>query len=167
MTPRLLLCTLLLVPLSAFADGVTLLGPTGLLTVPTAEVQDEGSGVLFGGRTDSLAQDDVAPDYLASIGFAPGLELGGRAAELPTSNDLSFNAKYRIWKFDAGPMFAVGATDLGGEASYFRSRYAVATFPWRTLSLTAGYGSGPDVLDGTLAGLEWRPIRYIAMFAEY
>jgi hypothetical protein len=117
---------------------------------------------------DSIPTVDGVENYLFTIGFLPGLELGGRVSNFGQglTNDLSFNAKYS-WTFDNGFALAVGGQDIGGEARNFRSRYVVATLPWRTLRFTAGYDAGPDVLDGAIGGLEWRPWSFLGVYAEY
>jgi hypothetical protein len=119
-------------------------------------------------RHDALAPRVGMDNYLFTIGFAPGLEIGGRLADfgLNRTNDLSLNAKY-AYRFDNGFALALGAQDIGGEARNFRSRYAVATLPWRELRFTAGYDWGPDVLDGAIGGIEWRPWSVLGIYAEY
>ncbi len=159
---------LLFAPALAQAQDGALSGPTGLLAVPTARVAEEGTVRTGVSWHDAVPANDGVVNYLFNIGFLPGLELGGRAADFGPglTNDLSLNAKY-AYAFDNGFALAVGAQDIGGEARNFRSRYAVATLPWHTLSFTAGHGWGPDLLDGTLAGLEWRPWPWAAVYAEY
>jgi hypothetical protein len=119
-------------------------------------------------RHDALEPRIGMDNYLFAIGFAPGLEIGGRLADfgLNRTNDLSLNAKY-AYRFDSGFALALGAQDIGGEARNFRSRYAVATLPWRDLRFTAGYDWGPDVLDGAIGGIEWRPWSVLGIYAEY
>lgn len=176
MTRRLLLAVLL-APALARAQGGTLSGPTGLLTVPTAGVVDEGVVRVGASAHDALpprggdpTYRDGVQNYLFTIGFLPGLELGGRLAQSGDfdegPNDLSFNAKY-AYRFDNGFAVALGGQDIGGEARNFRSRYLVATLPWRTLAFTAGYDWGPDVLDGPIGGIEWRPWPVLGLYAEY
>lgn len=156
----------------AQADGAALSGPTGLLTVPTAQVLAEGEVRLGANQHDSVPRYDGVLNYLVTVGFAPGLELGGRVAQTGgfdsgDLNDLSLNAKLRLWQFDFGPSIAVGGQDIGGEAQNFRSRYAVATWPWRQLAFTAGYEWGPDLPTGALGGIEWRPFSALGIYAEY
>jgi hypothetical protein len=150
------------------AQGGALSGPSGLLTVPTAEVLAEGEIRAGTSRHDALAAGADFDNHLFAIGFAPGLEIGGRLTDFPAglTNDLSLHAKVAL-RFDNGLALAAGAQDIGGEARNFRSRYAVATLPWRALNFTAGYGFGPDVLDGALAGVEWRPASFIGLYTEY
>lgn len=166
-----MLLALALLPLAAASP--TLGGATGLLTVPNADVQAEGT-VAFGAsrHNPSPARLEDVENYTLLVGFLPGLELAGRIAEGDfdagsSIRDLSFNAKYRLWGAEDGPGLAIGALDIGGEAQNFRGTYAVATLPWKTLSLSLGYGWGPDVLEGALGGLEWRPWRALSLMGEY
>jgi hypothetical protein len=171
MKASLLFLGALLAPALAHGEGGALSGPTGLLTVPTARVLDQGEVRLGVNEHDSVAQYDGVRNYLFTIGFAPGLELGGRVAQTGgfnngDLNDLSFHAKY-AYRFDNGFALAIGAQDIGGEAQNFRSRYAVATLPWRQLAFTAGYQQGPDLPQGALGGIEWRPFPALGVYAEY
>lgn len=163
-------CLAALLPLPALAQDGALSGPTGLLTVPTAGVVEEGVVRAGASWHDAVPGNDGVVNYLFNIGFAPGLEVGGRLAQFGPfegqPNDLSLNAKY-AYRFASGLSIAAGGQDIGGEAQNFRSRYAVATLPWRALHLTAGYGWGPDVLEGALGGIEWRPWPFMGAYAEY
>jgi hypothetical protein len=138
-------------------------------------------GVLAGGAS---RHDERSPlqarhldNYHFGIGFLPGLELGGRIAEdaasAPGIRDLSFNAK-ASWRTVGGLSLAVGGQDIGGEAQHFRAAYVLATLPLLgadspagAVALTAGHGFGPDVLDGALGGVEWRPWRFVSLIGEY
>lgn len=162
-------------PFAALASP-TLGGDTGLLTVPTAEVQDHGSAAFTASRHNPAPDRLVDPieNYALLMGFLPGLELAGRIVEGNRLDgrmvrDLSFNAKYRVWALENGPGIALGAQDLGGEAQFFRSAYAVGTWPLPALNLdlSLGYGWGPDVMEGVLGGVEWRPWSFIGVLGEY
>src|SRR5690348_200544 len=100
----LLFLGVLLAPAVAHGEGGALSGPTGLLAVPTAEILGEGDIRLGASEHDSVPAHDGVVNYLATVGFAPGLELGGRVVQTGTfngdTNDLSLNAKLRIWQFD-------------------------------------------------------------------
>jgi hypothetical protein len=167
---RTAVCLALLCSGPVSAQDGALSGPTGLLTVPTAQVVAEGSVRSGISWHDAVPGNDGVVNYLFNVGFAPGLEIGGRLAQFGSfggePNDLSLNAKYAL-RLDGGLALAVGGQDIGGEAQNFRSRYVVATLPWRTLQFTAGYGAGPDLLDGALGGIEWRPVPFVAAYAEY
>jgi hypothetical protein len=122
------LCALLLLPTLARAQGGALSGPTGLLTVPTAQVTVEGEARTGMTRHDSAPPRRGMDNYLFTVGFLPGLELGGRLADFGQgqTNDLSFHAKYS-YRFGNDLALAVGGQDIGGEASNFRSRYGASS----------------------------------------
>lgn len=175
---RRLLVSVLAVTPAAFAESPSFSGTTGLLATPTAEVQRGGTARVGWSQQDfrSVGPEPLQNYYL-TFGFLPGLEVGGRivednaAIDISTMSgsgrrDLSFNAKYRL-DLPAGIGLAVGGEDIGGEAQFFRTSYAVATLPWRSLSFTAGYGLGPDVLDGAFGGVEWRPWEFVGLVAEH
>lgn len=151
------------------AQDATLGGATGLFTVPTADVQANGTvsaGVSrYNQRPDAFSSVD---DYSLLVGFLPRLEVSGRISDAKSgARDLSFNAKYQLWGSNGGPAIAAGMQDVGGEARLFRSKYAVATLPWRSLRFSLGYGIGPDVFDGVLGGAEWRPFPFLGLIGEY
>lgn len=159
----------------AHAGEAAYFGSTGLLGVPSADVLDEGLAAFgVNNRHPNFAGGGPEVDnYFIALGAWPGLEIVGRvvAEDKPPgaveNRDLSLDVKYGIRLFDGGPRLAVGAQDLGGEAQHYRSRFVVATWPWRSLSATAGYGFGPDVLDGAFGGLEWAPLPYLSLVADH
>jgi hypothetical protein len=165
---RSLLATLLGTTPVALAESPNLIGGTGLLATPSAEVQEEGSARFSAARFDQRGATPAdVESYDFSVGFLPGLEMSGRVVEVPAAlRDLSLNAKYGI-SLPGGLRIAAGAQDIGGEAQNFRTVYGVATLPWRTLSFSAGYGSGPDVLEGAFGGIEWRPWPFVGVVAEH
>lgn len=150
-------------------------GSTGLLGVPSAEALEEGFAA-FGyndHHPDFAAGGPAVHNYFISLGAWPGLELTGRvvaeneARSDLENRDLSLDVKYGRRLFERGPRVAIGLQDPGGEAQHYRSRYVVATWPWRSLSATVGYGFGPDMLEGTFGGLEWAPLPYVSLVADH
>ncbi|HUR40476.1 MAG TPA: YjbH domain-containing protein [Verrucomicrobiae bacterium] len=163
--------------LAALGNGpvradLALNGATGYLVVPSAEVQHIGTAAAGWSLHNPRAGvfNDIQNYYL-QLGFSPNFEFAGRVAESGEAGaggirDLSLNAKYRV-DLPWGIGVAFGAMDIGGEARNLRSTYAVATLPWRTLQFSAGFGVGPDVLDGAFGGLEWRPWPLLGLVAEH
>lgn len=159
----------------AYAGDTAYFGSTGLLGAPSADAMDEGLAVFgVNNHHPNFASGGPEVDnYFISLGIWPGLEVTGRvvAEDKPPgiveNRDLSLDVKYGIRLFDGGPRLAVGAQDLGGEAQHYRSRFVVATWPWRSLSATVGYGFGPDILDGAFGGLEWAPLPYLSFVADH
>ncbi len=160
-------------PLSATDPSPAFPGFTGLLGVPTANVLEDGTAAAGVNQHNPLpSQLTRVENYFISLGFAPGLELGGRVVNGGHISggyirDLSFNLKYRFLDLPSGLRLAVGGQDVGGKAQFFRSRYLVGTIPLSSVSLTLGYGFGPDLLDGVFGGLEWAPLRFASVLAEY
>ncbi len=155
-----------------------LAGVTGLLNVPTASTLPEGAIAAGLVRyTDPAVSDDSwhMQRYYADIGLFEGLEVSGQynlADRLGTSQwslrDLSFGAKLRVPGIPASwPQLAIGADDFGGSVPFFRSRYALASYRLGPLSLTAGYGNGPERLDGVFGGVGLRLPWGFSTSAEY
>lgn len=146
-------------------------GGSGLLTVPDARVQAEGTATFqFSRIYPDLARTEQTDAWYAGVGFAPGLELGGRAiatALRAGRRDLSLDAKYQLpWEV-AGVRVAVGAHDLGGVERLLPREYAVATWSSAPLDVTLGYGRGRNVLDGPFGGVAWRPWPLLTLVAEH
>lgn len=150
------------------ASGLSLEGFTGLLTIPVAEVTPEGrirfaysnsiaaeADFLRGGRTED--------NYAFSLGFLPGLEIGGRMTK--AGLDLSANAQY-CWKPKGlGQLaIAIGAQDITGTQQ-LKANYIVATQSWGRTQVTLGYGT--DRLDGPFLGLETRISSDLHLLAEH
>ena len=165
----------LLAPAGAHAQGigVSSLGATGGLRVPSAYALHEGEAALSAGNeTDPrLGRFDRRQNYSAGFGLGAGLEVYGRVAEYtnpaPTAvvdgiRDLSANLKWQLPVQGRGlPAFAVGATDVAGGATWFRSVYAVASDDWGpvrwSLGVAASKSEGrPKPLDGIFGGAELR-----------
>lgn len=149
------------------------LGTTGLLRTPTAAVLPEG---MFSGAVHHHNPDpglaDSAQVYTAALGFWPGLELNGRLVEGERGGtagirDLSADLKYRFLEFPGGGGLAAGLQDYGGQNAFFRSRYLVATLPWRKLSASVGYGERDSALDGGFGGVQWQANPYLGLLADH
>ncbi|MFN7834410.1 MAG: YjbH domain-containing protein [Burkholderiaceae bacterium] len=173
-------------PVAAQDAAMAMPGYTGVLTVPSAMLMPEGHGEF--GYSDYLdrrfsAETGKARNYTAAFGLFDWLELSGRLADyvspgggqLPNGydrfsiRDLSANVKAKIphnikWL----PEVAVGASDLGGGAPFFKARFGTATFrPVETVRFTAGYGVGPQRLDGVFGGVEWQAMKRLLVLADY
>lgn len=151
--------------------GVSSLGTTGGLRIPSAYVLHTGETAFsFGnGQDPRLGRFDTRQNYSAGFGLGMGLEVYGRVAEYtnPTNTgvvsgirDLSANLKWQLPIEGSGlPRFAVGATDVAGGATWFRSVYAVASDDYGpvrwTLGLAKSQDNGrPKPLDGVFGGVE-------------
>ncbi len=162
--------------------SLSMQGYTGLINTPNAQVMDEGDiAFSFNNQIDNHLRDydyskpySNAEDYVFGVGFFPHFELQGRFKEQPGyTRDLSANFKYQIPVFnDYLPAIAVGAQDLGSEASNYANYYIVAdkTFSFLRASIGYGYshnGRNTPRMDGLFGGLEARLASWISVLGEY
>ncbi len=152
-------------------------GYTGLLNTPNALVTEESQvDVLYTNHFDAAFPTwvDSVDSYLFSMGVLPSIELGGRLIALHDPNtrfkgrrDLSGNVKWQFFNPTNWPSLAMGYQDFGGEATLSRARYVVATKQLSPLRVSAGYGFGPDRMEGAFGGVEFRITKWLYGLAEY
>lgn len=155
-------------------------GYTGLLTTPTAWVQQQGEvQALLTNHSDPRFREGTSTATFAlATGFLPYLELGFRLTDVNPSaggrfgiRDLSLGAKLQLPLDLIAPglpfALAVGANDEGGAAPFFRTRYLVGSAEAWRLRTTVGYGTGPDRLQGVFAGAELRLFDFAHLLADY
>jgi|LauGreSuBDMM15SN_2_FD.fasta_scaffold00697_4 hypothetical protein len=147
------------------ANGTGAFG--GLSITPTAQV-DGGvmtfqvqNRVIGTGRYDGINLTNV-------FGLSDFLEVGGRIAANTTNvnlylgdggnRDLSASAKLQlnpIFGYAASPLkFSLGATDVGGAATLFRTYYGVASYGASAWTASAGYAKAgqTNILHNPLQG---------------
>lgn len=155
-------------------DGIATRGVTGGLTIPSASVLNTGD-VAFSASNFEEPQIGLHPKrrtYSAGVGLVPNVELFYRLSEyqdpLPGTTfinggprDKSVNVKWKLPSFARWqPDLAVGVTDLGGGASFFRGAYAVASSRVGYLDWRLGYAlgrsapNGAKTFDGAFGGVE-------------
>ena len=138
-------------------------GFSGAINSPTADVL--GPGLVSGAWSNSNPEKPRGAPAVGSFGslnlgfgVLPGLELVGRLAyegDLQCSlysavsapcggmRDLSASAKYQLpVRLGYDTRLAIGAVDVGGAATNFRSYYGVATTTLGALDLSLGYARG-------------------------
>ncbi|MCG9701196.1 YjbH domain-containing protein [Vibrio natriegens] len=180
---------LLLGPCTSFASPDNLSSYqsfTGLGFTPNAQVIDTGDfhvsfsqGAPYKG---SIAQLD---NWFFGAGILPGVEAGGRIVTQTYDcnhyfdqdcgiRDLSASFKAQVpYIYDfTGIQLAIGAQDVGGAASKFRSAYVVAdkTFEDYGLRFSTGYGKSDlslGIIDGPFGGVEWQPLPFTQLVGEY
>ena len=169
-----------MLPVAALAQGlgVSSLGTTGGLTIPTAYVLESGDMALSAGnyQDPKIGTFSHKRNYTLGFGLMPGVELFGRLADYQNPRatrpgapditggprDISANLKWQLpIELRGLPKLAVGATDISGGAVYFSSKYAVASDEVGPLRWSLGYARGgsaaagrPKVLDGVFGGAE-------------
>ncbi len=161
--------------------GISSIGATGGLHTPSAFVLAEGEAAasVSNAQDPRLGTFDRHDIFTLGFGLGGGVELFGRLTEytspsnLPPGQidwvgirDITANFKWQIPLASKSlPKFAVGATDVGGGAVFFRSVYAVASDTQGPLRWSLGYARGTTptgqndaakVLDGVFGGAELR-----------
>ena len=159
------------------ASQMSLQGFSGHLNIPSAFVVTEGDLQFqyanqqnpVGGRLPKW-QDQ----YMLNIGFFDFAEVGGRltwSEPAYSVNDLSGNFKLTTAPFKKYspyiPAVAFGIQDVGGGAKHFQTKYVVVSEDIWRFRLTAGYGTGPDRMDGIFGGGEFRPFDWLHLLGEY
>lgn len=158
--------------------GVDVEGVSGLLSVPTAEVVQDGEAVFSVGRilTDNLGGEEanIARLYNATVGYLPGLEITARFIDYPgrpdpnmatNYSDRSVAVKYQFYKVNDWSL-AAGATDIGGYSKANRAYYGVVDYSG-VPNLVVSAGAGTDKYEGVFGGLRWTPTKYVSLVGEY
>ena len=142
----------------AVDTGLAPLGFSGALSTPMATSLATGEAALgFTNYLDANGININGYNYLGGVGVLPGVELFARLATNTVANncfvekcgvrDLSASGKWVLP--DAAPLLpvawrswlprvAVGATDVGGSVSFFKTNYGVATWNREHWAVSAG-----------------------------
>jgi hypothetical protein len=153
-------------------NGPSLEGFSGQLTTPSAWALSSGTAHLVFTNSPRV-EDATTRTYVVDVGFLPYLELAGRVTDISPEGprDLSFNAKLQLPLDRLAPRvpfaLAVGTQDEGGAATHFRTRYAVASARLGPVTLSAGWGTGPQRMDGAFAGGALALLRGVEALAEW
>ena len=174
-------------PFSSLAQSLS--GTTGLVTVPTARMQDDGNLSLGVSYFDKKYQDysnrnyDFASAY-ANFTFLPFLEMAIRI------NTMKDPATHKLIGVDRVPMFrlrllkekkylpalVVGVHDFASTNNdgtvYFNATYLVLSKKIRAFDFHLGYS--PKIMEahdyqmiGLFGGVTYSPLRSLDLFAEY
>lgn len=175
-------------PAAAVEVTMTSGGFTGLGLTPDARLVGWGRVDLAYDHQVPGAADPAGHNVVTGFGLFPNLEFGARvAANSPLQancfrepcgglRDLSASAKAAIG-LDARNRFfiAAGATDVGGQATNFRSYYGVLTYvdPAFEFSggaanrITTGTQATRSPLNGPFASAAWQPLPWLRGHIEY
>ena len=175
--PRALsFCLCLVAGLSAQAsDIISANGYSGIGLVPSAQVLTTGAAVLNFDRALPGIVDTAGYNNQVGFGFYDHVELIGRLAtndlrcnmfrpgNCPPNSlrDFAVSLKWSLpfeWLRSNNAHLAVGVTDAGGAASYFKSYYVVASKSFDTIDLTLGRAQAKApyaMLDGNFGALTW------------
>jgi hypothetical protein len=161
-------------------------GYSGLGIVPTARTLEGGKAFLSFDPTMPGAPHFHGYNTQVGLGLTDGLELVGRlatndlkcnmfksgACPVGTFRDFSSSMKWSLpidWLKKNDAAFALGVTDFGGAATFFRSYYAVGTKNLGNFAISLGKAKGKAdaaVLDGNFGALTWRASDYITLSAQ-
>jgi hypothetical protein len=178
----ILLCFVISSLRLAVAEPISPNGYSGLGLVPSATTLKGGLAVLA--HDPTVPGASITSGYNTQIGFGlnDNLELVGRLAtnnqkcnllrvgNCPpgTYRDFSSSIKWSLpidWLKQNNAAVAVGATDFGGAATYFRSYYLVGTKSFDQFDLSLGQAKkgnvGNSMLDGTMTSATWRPSDWV------
>jgi len=173
---------------SAKAQVTTLTqaGYTGLGITPNAHLIDWGRMEATYDRQLPGLLDPSGHNFVLGFGLLPNLELVGRLATSSMDRncfiegcgnirDLSASGKVAIG-LDAANRFraAVGATDVGGAATHFRTYYGVLTLNEGPIEASAGLArrsaaraTAMSPLHGPFAAAAWQPLPWVRGQLEY
>jgi len=155
--------------------GLSALGSTGIIRMPSAEVQPEGTGMVGllkvpSGLAPSIPGNRDQEQY--ALGIYPRVEIGNTLAEYFGGWDITGHGKVQLLREGrALPAVAVGATELaandlagGSERTVF---YGAATkhLAADRLRITLGYADRG--LSGPYGGLEWALAPHLTLLGEY
>jgi len=157
----------LLVPLFALlfsknaAAEPSTLGQTGLINMPSARIEEEGT-LRFG-----LSTFDPYARLWSSITLLPRLELSGRYTEIDGVRGFEDNDDFGDFKdkaFDAKllllhesrylPAFTIGTQDFTGT-QLFSANFIALSKQFGDFDVTLGYGD--ERIDGGFGGVRYRP----------
>jgi hypothetical protein len=169
-------CLCLAASLSAqAADVISANGYSGLGLVPSAQVLTTGAAVLNYDTALPGFVNSEGYNYQVGFGIYDHLELIGRLANTDlrcngfrvgdcapnTIRDFAASLKWSLpfdWLKNNNAHFAVGVTDAGGAANFFKSYYVVASKSFDTIDLTLGRAQAKApyaILDGNFGAITW------------
>lgn len=177
----------------AVDQGIAALGFSGALSTPVAETLAVGQATFaYSPYLDGQGIDVVGDNYVVGAGLWSGVEVFGRLASNNTSTncfqgdcglrDLSASFKVQAPKLapllhlpDAAwvPDVAVGMTDVGGSATYFRASYGVATWDQASWAVSMGFSHAPANgqlkarLDGAFGSVVLQPLPWLQGIVEH
>ncbi len=172
---------LLLIPNIAFAQLLSTNGYSGLGLVPSSSAILPGQSVIHFDRTLPGAINTSGYNTQIGLGLTEGLELVGRlatnnqrcnmfqagACPVNTIRDFSASLKWSLpldWLKQNNAHLALGVTDVGGAASYFKSYYAVVSKEMGPFELSIGQGKAMAnyaLLNDIFGGLTYRPSTWL------
>ena len=176
-----LLILIMMSPVVLVAQVLSPNGFSGLGVLPNGTVIQSGDAAISFDTTLPGATNTRGYNTQIGLGLNEGLELVGRlatndqrcnmfqvgACPVNTIRDFSASVKWSItqdWLNQNNAKLALGVTDMGGAASYFKSYYAVASKEMGPYELSIGQAKATSnyaLLKGTFGGLNYRPTKWL------
>jgi hypothetical protein len=162
-------------PPQQFHSSLSLQTFSGILNTPNAFVLAEGTfHGLYTNQKESIwrGRGSYQDNYLFMVGLFNFLEIGGQLFEAPKiGRDLSGSVKMTSAPLTSDyplfPVLGAGIQDVGGGATYLQTKYLVLSEDVWRLRLSVGYGFGPDRMDGTFGGVEFKAHDWVYLLGEY
>ena len=152
--------------------GVSTQGNSGGLIIPHADVLPVGMAAASYGNYQEpfFAPHERQQNMSFGVGLIPHVEFFGRLANYCNNcdgffdwvgiRDISANLKLQVpTPWSTGPKVALGFNDIAGGATFFTSKYLVASEQFGPLDVSLGYAKGEvgsAGLDGAFGGVAWR-----------
>ena len=174
-------CIVILFPGIVCASELSPNGYSGFGVIPNSTTISNGQSVIGFERTLPGATNTKGYNTQIGLGLYDGFELVGRlatndqrcnmfqagACPANTIRDFSASLKWSLpldWLKQNKAHLALGVTDVGGAASYFKSYYAVASKEMGPFEVSIGQGKAMAnyaLLNGTFGGLTYRPAQWL------
>jgi hypothetical protein len=156
-------------------------GYSGMGVLPTATSVSSGISVISFDPTLPGAANTKGYNTQIGLGLYDGLELVGRlatndqrcnmfqvgACPANTIRDFSASLKWALpieWLHQNNANVALGVTDVGGAASYFKSYYAVASKNWGPIEISVGQAKAVSdyaLLKGSFGSVAYKPAKWL------
>lgn len=172
---------LLITPISVGATELSINGYSGKGLIPSTTTIDSGDMIVTYDRTMPGALNTSGYNMQIGFGLYEDLELIGRlatndlkcnmfkksACPANTIRDFSASLKWTIpidWLKQRDSRMAIGVTDVGGAASYFKSYYAVISKDLGPFEVSLGQAKGVSeqaLLKGNFGAVTYRPSNWL------
>jgi hypothetical protein len=178
---KLIWSSIIFLPIIVYGQALSPNGYTGYGLVPNAIALNPAVALVGYDSTLPGATNTKGYNTQIGLGLYDGLELVGRlatndqrcnmfqvgACPANTIRDFSASLKWSLsfeWMKQNNANLALGVTDVGGAASYFKSYYAVASKEMGPFEVSIGQGKAMAnyaLLNGTFGGLTYRPVKWL------
>ena len=178
---KYLFILVIMTPVTLVAQVISPNGMSGIGVLPNGTVIPLGKSVISFDRTLPGAANTKGYNSQIGFGLYDDLELVGRlvtndqrcnmfqagACPINTIRDFSASLKWSLpiaWLKQNNAQLALGVTDVGGAASYFKSYYSVASKEIGPFELSIGQAKAMAnyaLLNGAFGGLTYRPAKWL------